>query len=85
MFLKRLKESESSAGETEHGASEIEEFTSNDGRNKGRVIFRSNLDHVTQSMECFKSNFGGIFLAIGVVGFDLEVQKLLNNVCVCTE
>lgn len=47
MFLKRLKESESFVGETEHGASEIEEFTSNDGLNKGHVIFRSNLDHVT--------------------------------------
>jgi len=72
-FLKRLKESESPV-ETENGTcGEIEVFTSNDGSKKGHAIFRSNLDHVTQSMECFKSNFAGISLAVGVVSFDREV------------
>lgn len=44
--MKRLKESEFFVGEIEYGVSEIEEFISNDGFNKGYVIFRLNFDYV---------------------------------------
>ena len=53
-----------------------EKLTSEDGRNKGSAVFPSNLGQVTQSMQLFKSNFGDISLATGVMGFDAKVQNL---------
>ena len=74
MFLKRLKEREFASPETT--CTEDEEFTTTDGHNKGSAVFPPNLEEVTQSMELFKSNFEGISLALGVIGFvDLQVHK----------
>lgn len=80
MFLKRLKDKDSNVGEIDGGARGMEEFLSNDGTNKGHVIFCEQLhvQEVTQSMECFKANFKGISLAIGAVGLDVKVLSVFE-------
>ena len=55
-----MKEKESAGNSDE--AREIEQFTSKDGLNRGFTVFVPNLDEVTQTMDCFRSNFGGISL-----------------------
>ena len=78
MFLKRLKDKDSNVGEIDGGAREMEEFLSNDGTNKGHVIFCEQLQDVTQSMQCLKANFKGISLTIGAVGLDGKVLSVFE-------
>lgn len=75
MFLKRLKERESSTGEA-HGEVVCEdEFTSEDGKTKKHVLFKESLDEVNPQSIGFTSNFGGVFLTFGFLSLDSMVSK----------
>lgn len=58
--------------------SSVEEFTSRDGKSKGHVMFKRSLDEVTQSLDFFKSNFGGTHLTLACIGFDNMVSLLFS-------
>ena len=62
MFLGRLKGTDVSGDRD----SSVEEFTSQDGKSKGHVMFKRSLDEVTQSLDFFKSNFGGTHLTLSL-------------------
>ena len=72
MFLERLKGTDMS-GDSDRDSS-VEEFTSHDGKSKGHVMFKRTLDEVTQSLDFFKSNFGGTHLTLACIGFDSTVS-----------
>ena len=54
MFLERLKGNDP---EIRNEDSSIEEISSSDRKNKGQLMFKQNLDEVTQGLDFFKSNF----------------------------
>ena len=72
VFLERLKGTDMS-GDSDRDSS-VEEFTSHDGKSKGHVMFKRTLDEVTQSLDFFKSNFGGTHLTLACIGFDSTVS-----------
>ena len=72
MFIGRLKGTDVSGGSDRD--SSVEEFTSRDGKSKGYVMFKRSLDEVTQSLDFFKSNFGGTHLTLTCIGFDSMVS-----------
>lgn len=57
MFLERLKGNDP---EIRNEDSSIEEISSSDRKNKGQLMFKQNLDEVTQGLDFFKSNFEGL-------------------------
>lgn len=74
VFLGRLKGMDVT-GDRDRDSS-VEEFTSRDGKSKGHVMFKRSLDEVTQSLDFFKSNFGGTHLTLACIGFDNMVSLL---------
>ena len=57
MFLERLKGNDP---EIRNEDSSVEEISSSDRKNKGQLMFKQNLDEVTQGLDFFKSNFAGL-------------------------
>lgn len=80
VFLGRLKGMDVT-GDRDRDSS-VEEFTSRDGKSKGHVMFKRSLDEVTQSLDFFKSNFGGTHLTLACIGFDNMVQSEVEETCV---
>ena len=57
MFLERLKGKDP---EIRNEDSSVEKISSSDRKNKGQLMFKQNLDELTQGLDFFKSNFEGL-------------------------